>query len=251
MRREIQQKYSELEKLLSIDRIQVYLNLSNNNKIVAYRLYKLNSELSTVLYEILGHLEVLLRNAIVREWNEYLKYSIPEHIPSWPVECTSIDIQARRFLINLTYHNRDIVTAREKFQRYIVKKGTPLRVITNGDLISNLNFGFWYNCLRDPFSTINQTKIYRIFPNAPVNPNLKKGIAQIRIKVDQSYQLRNRIAHHEPIINSNTLLLDFHASMELIKFLEKDYRDCFLEGRAEKFIKLYRKISITTSKFYP
>lgn len=252
MKNEVNQKYAEYEKLLSKERIDVYLNICNNNKIEAFRKYKLNSELSAILYEILAHLEILLRNAIVQKWNDYftheaqvaLKNRTTTIVPqiSWPLDTSEIQKYAHKHMVDLKYHDRDISTATDKFNNYKSKKGTPSRKMTNGDLISQLNFGFWYDSLRDPFNTINRKKLYEIFPHAPHNSDHLKSLKEIRKKVYKAYQLRNRIAHHEPIINSANLLTDFDASIEIINYLSKDYKDMLLRKKTGRFIALYKKI---------
>ncbi len=250
MNSEINLKLAEFERILSKDRIAVYLKLSNNNKIVAYRLYKLNCELSIILYEILGHLEIILRNSLVKEWNIYFENAYKVQNEPWPLETTNIKKYSVTYRFDLDAHDRDIVTATRKFNDYIVRKQTPDRKMTNGDLISNLNFGFWSNCFKDSYMTINKAKIYKIFPKAPTNPNREKGVKEIRKKIYKSYQLRNRIAHHEPIINSKDLLIDFNAAMELIDYIHEDYVTSFLKGKGKKFTKIFQKIAVTKSKFY-
>lgn len=245
MKKEVNQKYTELLLLLSRDRVDTYLLMSNNNMILAYRKYRLNSELSAVSYEILSHLEVLLRNTIVLNWNAYLSHSIPQHLPSWPQDLTSLNLlKGRVSNMDLTHHKKDIDTATTKYTSYMEKKdsSTSVKPMNNGDLISNLNFGFWNNCFRHQFNIINRAKIYKMFPNSTKTNSSEKDVSEIRKKIYMAYQLRNRIAHHEPIINSVNLLKDFDAIMNLITFINSDYEKLFLRNKAAKFVKLYKKI---------
>ena len=67
----------QLKYYLSSPRFNVYLAKTNNDFDKAYRLYKVNIELSEAFYPILSVLEVSLRNAV----NETLKLHFND--PYW------------------------------------------------------------------------------------------------------------------------------------------------------------------------
>ena len=54
----------------SAERLFIYLELAENSEITAQRLYLWNSKVSSSLWEIIGYLEVSLRNAVDRQLTE-------------------------------------------------------------------------------------------------------------------------------------------------------------------------------------
>jgi len=115
----------QLKYYLSNPRLNVYLAKTSNDFDKAYRLYKVNVELSEAFYPILSVLEVCLRNAV----NETLKahfndpywfknYLPPEFLPS--------------------------------VSEAIQKVSTQRKIITPDRIIAELNFGFWNRLFSRP-----------------------------------------------------------------------------------------------------
>lgn len=74
------------------------------------------------------------------------------------------------------------------------------RQVSLSGLISQFTFGFWLSLLHKRYDTnLWRTALYRAFPNAPkplLRSNIYRNVARIR-------DLRNRIVHHEPVLERN------------------------------------------------
>lgn len=224
---------SKIVALLSRERVSTYLSPTENA--LAIKKYKANSEVSAIFYELLGHLEVPLRNAIVLNWNQYLNHACAGSSCEWPLDLDNLKIVCKPRMVNLFNHEKEIIKALDKSDRYLRSKRLP-RKSTNGDLVSNLNFGFWRFCFTPSFDFINEAKFLRMFPNYPHSGNVKKDLADVKSRLIIAYNIRNRIAHHEPIFNSPSLVSDFHAICELIGFIGVEYKGLFLEKKLSSFL---------------
>jgi hypothetical protein len=71
---------------------------------------------------------------------------------------------------------------------------------TVGKLIAELPFGFWTLLVGNRFDGLWRRSLYKAFPHARVRRQI------IHWRLDGVRFLRNRIAHHEPIISSNRVV---------------------------------------------
>ncbi len=123
-----------IEKIISIERLEPYLNHHSNNFELAVAHYKANIEVSESFYSLLAILEIGLRN--------------------------NIDYQLkRRFNDNLWYENADFINIVSRFQidRVSEARNSILRekkTITTGKVISELSFGFWTSLLDSKFEKL-------------------------------------------------------------------------------------------------
>ena len=165
--------YDKLEIFLSKEKLEAYVAIANDKE-KALDLYKDNLNISAYLYKLIQVFELSTRNI----FNVYL---------------------SKRYGNNWINRN-DILTGNnsnnERFLNDINKTLNRFEVKDNNDIISNLSLGFWVNLLskgnndkiwkpsiRKIFYNYDRETIYNIFRN---------------IK-----EFRNRIAHHETIINKN------------------------------------------------
>lgn len=97
------------------------------------------------------------------------------------------------------------------------KKGKSL---TEGDVIANLSFGFWGELLakRDESSIWNK-RLSVAFPNLK-----STQIQDVYQPVHEIIKLRNRISHHEPIINQKLPSL-YNSTREIIGWICLDTKD--------------------------
>ncbi|MDQ6761338.1 MAG: Abi family protein [Bacteroidota bacterium] len=161
----------QLKYYLSSPRFNVYLTETNNDFDKAYRLYKVNIELSEAFYPILSILEVSLRNAV----NETLKLHFND--PYW-------------FKNNLPIEFLPFVS--EATQKLSAQR----KSITADSIIAELNFGFWNRLFNRHYTGLLWKPLRLIFQNTP------KHLRQRNIIADALYRirtLRNRIYHYEPI----------------------------------------------------
>lgn len=164
---------SVLESWFSRERLTPYRVVTETSKDAA-ALYEWNADVSAAFWKTLGHVEVLVRNALHRtltEWSQRTRgtdrwYIGIEHILS---ERTQFDIAEAR--------------------RRATQTGRPE---TPGRVVAELNLGFWrYLLARRYDGTLWRACMYRAFP----------GKRRVRVErtIAELHQLRNRIGHHEPI----------------------------------------------------
>ncbi|MGX9923550.1 hypothetical protein ACWIG4_27290 [Streptomyces sp. NPDC002248] len=162
--------------LLTAERLSPYTATCPHDAHAALALYQWNSEAAAAFFGPLGHLEVMLRNALdarlvhrqqrrnrAREW-----YDDPD-IP--------LGTQARN----------DIRTARRRAARH--GAATP-----RGKIIAELGFGFWRYLLARQYQTTLWPDLARAFPHAP-----SRALTPVEDPVARLHKFRNRVAHHESI----------------------------------------------------
>lgn len=190
-----------LQSVLSADRLQSYLAASGNDLSQALELYVWNSAVSGALYGPLQAVEVGLRNKI--------HTALTGHFgQDWPSDPTFLALDQR--------FTDDIAEAGEKIIKNWVRKnipdGTPRAsyesvrqtlntqarqpgsgVVTVPRIVAELSFGFWVSMFKSEYQ-------YTLF--GPVlSTILPKGTKRTAVSgpLQQMKDLRNRIAHHEPI----------------------------------------------------
>ena len=140
----------------------------------ALRLYSWNVELSGGFFELLGYLEIILRNAM---HDELTKLATAQGAVNWFDQAAWFTAEA----------NKDIATAKAQLTR----DGKP---ITPGRMVAALNFSFWRYLLGRHYDpTLWRFALFRAFPNGT---GRREPVYQA---VERMVKLRNRIAHHEPI----------------------------------------------------
>ncbi|MFJ6541691.1 hypothetical protein [Streptomyces sp. NPDC091385] len=164
-------------ELISPDRLNPYLTECDGDTAAALALYRWNSALATAFFESLGHLEIMLRNAL---------------------DARLVGRQQRRGLaadwlsdaaIPLSDRARsDIAQARQR-----VGRGRTVP-IPRGKIIAELSFGFWRFLLARQYRSSLWPDLAGAFPHAP-----DRALATVEAPVEQLHKFRNRIAHHESI----------------------------------------------------
>ncbi len=167
-------KYSDLEYFLSKNRLSTYLELANGNEEEAIESYIENKIILEKIYSTLSELEVILRNAI----NNTLSKEI------------GLEWYNKKSVLIIPKH-KEVV---EKVTYEITKDN---KQISNANIISNLNFGFWvYLFNADYDQNLWSKHLHKIFTNKP--KGLKR--ARVRMELDKFKKIRNRIAHCECIL---------------------------------------------------
>ena len=167
-------KAEHLEEALSLERFGRYLAWAGGDRTRALNLYALNTRLSEALYTPLQMLEVALRNRV----HAVLSGSVQ---PRW--------FEAPGFLA-VSHQNEQVVEALADLARER-KEPTPGRVV------AALTFSFWTTMLGTSYENLWQTDLHRIGRRDDGKGLRRKDLSgpltPIRL-------LRNRIAHHEPIL---------------------------------------------------
>ena len=193
---------SQIHTAISTPRYERYLHACGNQD-RALVLYRANIVLSQQLYGVISMLEVILRNSIDRhmilqQGNEWLESAVSTggYFDTSP-GCED------------TYHS---------VQEAIHRLGL---LYTHDGLIAKLTFGFWtYLFAAKQFAAAGST-LLAVFPNRPFGTK-QKIVFQNLIKINE---LRNRIAHHEPIcFEKDTISIDrterkYHLIVKLLEWL--------------------------------
>jgi hypothetical protein len=195
MQAEFTYSAKELESIrlsLSEERLGPYLALSSNDLREALRLYERNTALSEALYGLLQGLEVTLRNAMHRALWRGLSREDWYDAVAWQ-----------------RAQQEQIANAKDSLQ----KKG---KSVTPGRMVAELTFGFWVG-LTGPKYSMNlwERHLYKALPNA------KLGRKQLNKRLESIRLLRNRVAHHEPIL-SRDLERDVQRILETIGWMNRD-----------------------------
>ncbi len=186
-----------VRKALSAARLETFEIASaakGDEDLAALNLYAWNARVSAALLAPLHICEIVVRNAVAEAiehvyghgwpWSPGFERSLPDPMREWSAR-------------------REIIGARRNFR-------------ATGKVIPELKFVFWQNMLTQrhdlrlwvPF-------LHEVFPNigrsAPV-AHLRHAI-YLDLKVLR--ELRNRIAHHEPILNRD-LMADYQRMVRLV-----------------------------------
>lgn len=184
---------------LSTERLGPYLLTAGGDTHAAVRLYEWNMAASGALYEVLGILEVVLRNALSRQLAVY-HGTLPGQWYDDPVGMLSRPA------------NDDIAAARRRLQKL-------RRLETPGRVVAELNFGFWKFLLAKRYEANLWTAYLRhAFPN--LQPQRRAVVYQA---LDKMHTLRNRIAHHEAIY-SRDLGADSLTIYRILAWIDADVR---------------------------
>lgn len=177
--------HDTLEQALSLERFGRYVAWAAGDRDRAVALYTLNTQLSECLYTPLQTLEVALRNRI-----------------------HAVLIDARH---EAWFHDEGFLLGSyqpEQLAKAIADVESGGKKATPGRTVAALTFSFWTGMFGADYETLWQQTLHRIAdPSAPKGLKRKSfsgPLTQIRL-------LRNRVAHHEPIIMWN--LGKHHAKM--------------------------------------
>lgn len=193
-------EYTAFEMMVSAGRLRRYLIACAHNKSRTLDLYRANLRLSGKFLQVICIVEIALRNAIDRH---YLKF----YGNNWVVSQTNPGGYLAK---------PGCERSRATAQKAVNELG---EYYSHDRTIAELNFGFWrYAFGVKEFSAAGST-LLQIFPYRP------RGINQGDIfnRLGEINDLRNRIAHHDPICfegeNISTKKVEF-AYYNAIDFLD-------------------------------
>lgn len=173
-----------LRKALSEPRFATYLAKGGNDERYALALYLYNVRIARAFLFPLGVVEVTLRNAI----DERL---VAIHGRDWHRD---------------TFFRQSVLTTESlaALDKAITRSGpNPSR----GQVIAELTFDFWSNLLRPEYSDFWRTNLNIVFPNIPRGMSRREVQGMVRT----INTFRNRVAHHEPVLDLN--ITDIHAKI--------------------------------------
>lgn len=172
--------FNDLEKVFSSERIGRYLEWASGDEKVAVNIYAKNIELSSSLYLPLHMIEVVLRNVV----SEALK---KEYGEKWIFDCDIFDSD---------WHKNQVY---EKIER--IKKNNNIN-LTYGKVVAEQSFAFWTSMFGRKYDFLWQKCLYQIVYKEKRSNVDRKTFSE---RLSKIRYLRNRIAHHEPIIHLNNI----------------------------------------------
>jgi len=173
--------YSDFETIMTPARMSRYLAACGSNTKKTMTLYRLNLRLSQELFTVISCYEITLRNAIDRYCQNNLG-------ANWLRD----GIQAGGIFANI-----GCALTRSNINDAIAKLN---RSYTHNKLVAELGFGFWrYMFASNQYNATGRT-LLRIYPAKPTStPSIQYNQGYIFNQLMELNNLRNRIAHHEPI----------------------------------------------------
>lgn len=166
-----------IQRHLSAPRLATYVRATGDDLDRAVELYLWNAAVAGALWEVLGHVEVVLRNVLHDALTA--RHQRLGRTGQW------YDDPARE----LSQHARDDISrARQRLQR----AGAPL---LPGKIVAELGFGFWRFLLARRYTASLWPALRPAFPYLPGSDRrlLEAPVARLHV-------LRNRVAHHEPLL---------------------------------------------------
>ena len=175
-----------LPQIISTPRFETYLRASQNDIIVALKLYQWNLEISAAFIVPLQICEVAARNGVVTALEQ--KYGQNWHL-------------VESFKASLPKGGG--YNAFKDFQRTSSKLSTT-GILTSGRVVANVKFAFWETMLTQRHDIRLWNSYLNIaFPYIDKTNPVHKTRGIINTNLKNIRKLRNRIAHHEPIFTRN------------------------------------------------
>lgn len=186
------EKITNLIKGLSQERLTKYARLIPNNLNGQIELYKWNNKLSETFYIPIQGLEIITRN--------YFHQVLTEQSHSWWTHVNFVHPQ-KNFIAQA------IETLKE-----------DNKSITSDNVVASLSFGFWTGLLSAKYeNNLWRSCLYYSFKNIS-RPLLRKDVHR---EFNLIRMLRNRIAHHEPILRPD-LANHYFRILRMINWFCKD-----------------------------
>lgn len=207
-------KYIDFEEAISPERMRRYVSACANDTKRAMTLYRYNLKLSQEMYAVISCFEVSIRNKINKEMKAY-------YGSDW----------LRGFVLPGGRFDAD---PRVEGTKKIIKKAYEglLRShnYTHTKLLAEMEFGVWKFMFNNVQYRLSGRCLLNIFPNKPTStPQLQYDNAFVFNALDVVNNLRNRIAHHEPICFDNTGNIDtqrvvfcYARIMQLFQWMDID-----------------------------
>ena len=228
-------RFSELEKIVSKHRMKRYLQACTSYKSKAVELYLLNIQLSSETFKLICFFEIAFRNSI----NNHLSNL---HGEDWIAESVS----------NSGFFNSPQTAITYSIIQNLKKDNSKG---ANNQLITQLGFGFWRHLFApNQYKAIGSNLLEILIHKPKSTPLLQINQKYVFKKLTEINDLRNRIAHHEPICFKNGLThLDItdtigisNSIVLILEWLNVDTKNQFVNlesinsiaPRAQKLIQL-------------
>ncbi len=183
--------FEDFKNIISEQRMNRYLLSVNGDTRKAQTLYRKNLKLSQEIFTIISCFEVALRNRIDVHYTHL-------YGTEW---LSDFIVEGGRFDTSTTRRTQNII---------IFAKNKLAEAYTHSKLIAELDFGLWRYLFAQPQFVAGGQNLLRIFPSKPRSSALMQyNHTYIFNELAKINDLRNRIAHHEPIcFLSNNAIID-------------------------------------------
>ncbi len=192
--------------IVSFERFNSYKLTEKDDVSDILKRYIYNIKISEAFYPILSMLEIALRNRIHNAIDKLIK-------KDWLLSET----HSQNLLLN--NERKILLDAAKKIQ---VKK----KELTKGALIAELSFGFWINLCKKAYKTIIWDKkgVFEfVFPDFPIEQEMDR-MKFMSADLKNILQLRNRIFHHETIINNKLGVQNCYNIIErILSYVSSEY----------------------------
>lgn len=175
--------YSNFLIAVSGERFSRYLSACGENKSRAMRLYRLNQVLSREMFSIVSCLEVGLRNRIDC-------FMSAAHGADW----------LRDSILPGGMFDRKTTQGTKKIIEKVYNEVSTKSHYAPSKMLSKMEFGIWKYMYAGPQYTASGRILLKVFPNKPTSTKiLRYDNSFIFGELNEINELRNRIAHNEPI----------------------------------------------------
>ena len=201
-----------VEAWLSPPRFGIYLSAGGGDRSLALELYEWNAETSAALQHDLAHLEVALRNA----YDTALAAAAGAGMSHWTQDALRVFPVSRQKAKDGTYVDRN-KTPREQIAKAVQTVG---RNAPPGKVIAELTFGFWrYLSTKAHDQSLWVPYLHKAFAVGTSRPQVDRPVGRL-------HKLRNRVAHHEPLLQQD--LAQRHADLLSLTALISSELDAYI-----------------------
>lgn len=204
----------EAARLIGAARLAPYRQVAGHDLADALALYQWNMQMAAAFQEVLGFVEVSVRNAIdaqLRIWNPGRGNDVATGGP-YPVDWTINPAPPLRGLVKRAVVQAQVHAERARDSRH-PGHHRKTAAITHDDVVAQLSFSLWPKLLPDPQKALSgnpnlwSAALVHAFPQAAGNSaNQVLAVPAVKLVHDRLIRLvklRNRVAHMEPLLDVN------------------------------------------------
>ncbi len=219
------QEIEHLANFISAERLDKLLKLTGDLK-VAIQVHQDTLALNCQLIKVVATIEIALRNTIYA--NIMNHFEAANWLQQPPVKLNLEDGDRKKIVMAVDSAKRSEYAKRSQAEKAVLKaevfpKGKPKDMrpfkyvqrkrenipVSDGKIIAELTFAFWKRLYSAEYEhQLWRATLKRTFPNK----NLKRS--QVSAQLEIVYQMRNRLAHHEPVVGDR-----FHKLIGAVRFV--------------------------------
>lgn len=212
-------------RLLSRERLKVLERLTGSYE-SAIELHQETLRLGAALMHVTATVEIALRNAVCENLTAH--FGVPNWLTQTPVGFQWRDFESKKIAAAVDSAKRSEYSKMAQAEKAALDvlaypNGRPPNIshlkrakdrrrrieVSEGKVVAELTMFFWKRLSGPDYEqTLWRTTLKRVFPNK----KLKR--AEIAVQLEIIYQVRNRIAHHEPVLGDR-----FKAAIDAITFV--------------------------------